>query len=534
MEGTVPARGRGERDATTKWRSLASQPAPRPTPAAGATLGSADHSYDPPVNLAGVLLRAATDTPDATALLDERGAPTTYRALADAAARLATHLVDDGVHPGDRVAVVSPNGAPFVVAYLAVLHAGAVCVPLNPASPPAELDGQLAAVDASLTLAAGSAASLATAAGRPVRRVDLDTLPDDAAPRVERAPDDVAVLLFTSGTAGAPRPAMLTHANLAANIGQVQGHPGLAVRPDDVGLAVLPCSHIFGLNVVLGCGLAAGAATLLIDRFQPAVTARLVAQTAVSIVAGVPTMFRDWLDVDPTAAPPDTFASVRLAVSGAAALPDAVAAAFRDRYDVVVHQGYGLTEASPIVSTTALGPTPPRPGSIGRPLPGLTVRLVDEDGADVLAGDPGEIWVQGPNVFAGYWGDPDATHRALADGWLHTGDVAVLDEHDDLRLVDRRTDLILVAGFNVYPAEVEQVLRAHPDVRDAAVTGEASPRTGETVVAAVVATPGAAPDPADLIAFCSRALARYKCPTRVTVVDTLPRTPAGKLRRRDL
>jgi len=245
-------------------------------------------------------------------------------------------------------------------------------------------------------------------------------------------------------------------------------------------------------------------------------------------------MFRDWLELAPADAPPDAFASVRLAVSGAAALPDTVAAAFGDRFDVVVHQGYGLTEASPIVSTTALGPTPPRPGSIGRPLPGLTVRLVDEDGADVLAGDPGEIWVQGPNVFAGYWDEPAATHRALVDGWLHTGDVAVLDEHDDLRLVDRRTDLILVAGFNVYPAEVEEVLRAHPDVLDAAVTGEASPRTGETVVAAVVATPGADPAPSDLIAFCGRALARYKCPTRVTVVDTLPRTPAGKLRRRDL
>ena len=199
-----------------------------------------------------------------------------------------------------------------------------------------------------------------------------------------------------------------------------------------------------------------------------------------------------------------------------------------------MHQGYGLTEASPIVATTALGPTPPRPGSIGRPLPGVTVRLVDEDGADVLAGDPGELWVRGPNVFAGYWGDPDATRRVLAGGWLHTGDVAVVDEHDDLRLVDRRTDLILVAGFNVYPAEVEEALRAHPDVQDAAAHGEPSPRTGETVVAFVVAAPGRSPDPADLVAHCGRALARYKCPTRVEIVEALPRTPAGKLRRRAL
>jgi long-chain acyl-CoA synthetase len=533
MEETVPVRGRGERDATTKWRSLASQPAPRPTPAAGATFSP--HPYHlPPVNLAGVLLRAAAAAPDAPALLDEHGGRTTYRALADAAARLATQLGDDGVEPGDRVALVSPNSVAFVAAYLAALHAGAVCVPLHATSPPAELERQLAAVDARVTLAAGSSTPLARAAGRPVRAVDLDTLPDAAAPPVDRADDDLAVLLFTSGTAGAPRAAMLTHANLAANIAQVQGHPGLALQPDDVGLAVLPCSHIFGLNVVLGCGLAAGGATLLVERFQPGASARLAHRHGVTVLAGVPTMFRDWLDCDAGAAPPDAFASVRLAVSGAAALPDAVATGFRDRYGVVVHQGYGLTEASPIVSTTALGPTPPRPGSIGRPLPGVTVRLVDEDGADVLVGDPGEIWVQGPNVFAGYWGDATATARTLADGWLHTGDVAVVDEHDDLRLVDRRTDLILVGGFNVYPAEVEEALRSHPDVADVAAVGEPSPRTGETVVAYVVAAPGHELDPAALVAHCGRALARYKCPTRVEVVDALPRTAVGKVRRRDL
>ncbi|HEV2310552.1 MAG TPA: AMP-binding protein [Acidimicrobiia bacterium] len=486
------------------------------------------------MNLAAVLLGAAATAPDAPALLDERGGRTTYRALADATAHLAAQLVDDGVAPGDRVALVSPNGPPFVVAYLATLHAGAVSVPLHPTAPPAELERQLAAVDARTTLAAGSSTPLATAAGRPVRAVDLDTLPDSAAPLVDRADDDVAVLLFTSGTAGAPRAAMLTHANLAANIGQVQGHPGLALRPDDVALGVLPCSHIFGLNVVLGCALAAGASTLLVERFQPAASARLAQRHGATVLAGVPTMFRDWLDSEADAAPNDAFASVRLAVSGAAALPEPVAAGFRERFGVVVHQGYGLTEASPIVSTTALGPTPPRPGSIGRPLPGLTVRLVDEDGADVLAGDPGEIWVRGPNVFAGYWEDPDATARALAAGWLHTGDVAVVDEHEDLRLVDRRSDLILVGGFNVYPAEVEEALRSHPDVADAAAVGEPSPRTGETVVAYVVPAPGASPDPTDLVAHCGRAIARYKCPTRVEVVGSLPRTAVGKVRRRSL
>ncbi len=226
---------------------------------------------------------------------------------------------------------------------------------------------------------------------------------------------------------------------------------------------------------------------------------------------------------------------MRLAVSGAAPLPADVAAAFEDRFGVVLHQGYGLTEASPIVATTALAPTRPRPGSIGWPLPGVTVRLVGDDGHDVLAGDPGELWVRGPNVFAGYWRDDAATAAALdPDGTLHTGDVAVADDDGSLWLVDRHKDLIIVSGFNVYPAEIEDVLLTHPDVDDAAVVGVPSARTGETVVAYVVPAAGSAPDPAELLAHCAHALARYKCPTRVEFVDALPRTSAGKLLRRSL
>jgi long-chain acyl-CoA synthetase len=486
------------------------------------------------VNLAAALLHGGLGRADAPSLVGRRGT-TTFGELADAAARLATGLAADGVEPGDRVALVAGNEEAFVAGYLAVLHAGATCAPLNPGSPPAALEAELGAVAPRLTLAAGACAPLVTAASQRVRTIDLDALPAAAAPLAERAGDDLAVLLFTSGTAGRPRAAELTHANLAANIAEVQGHPGLAVEADDVTLGVLPFFHIFGLNVVLGVALAAGATTVLVDRFQPAPTAALVARHRVTILAGVPTMFGDWLDLDAAAAPPDTFRTVRLAVSGAAALPERVAAGFATRFGVVLHQGYGLTEASPIVTTTALGPSPPRAGSIGRPLPGVEVRLVDADGGDVLAGDPGELWVRGPNVFAGYWRDDEATEQALTgDGWLRTGDVAVVDDDGDLRLVDRRKDLVIVSGFNVYPAEVEEVLRAHPDVADAAVTGEASPRTGETVVAYVLPRAGTTPDPAALAAFCGRSLARYKCPTRVALVDELPRDDAGKLRRRAL
>jgi long-chain acyl-CoA synthetase len=252
-------------------------------------------------------------------------------------------------------------------------------------------------------------------------------------------------------------------------------------------------------------------------------------------VAGVPQMYAAWLALDEARAPADAFAGVRLAVSGAAALPREVADGFRERFGVVVHEGYGLTEAAPIVSTTATEPGPPEPGSIGAVLPGIELRVVDVDGAEVLAGDPGEIQVRGLNVFRGYWRDDAATRTVLTDdGWLRTGDVAVVDERGELRLVDRAKDLVIVSGFNVYPAEVEEVLMSHPRVAEAAVIGEPDARTGETVVAYVALTPGPPVTPESLVTYCATALARYKCPTRVEIVDELPHTLAGKLLRRAL
>jgi long-chain acyl-CoA synthetase len=229
----------------------------------------------------------------------------------------------------------------------------------------------------------------------------------------------------------------------------------------------------------------------------------------------------------------DAMRSVRLAISGAAKLPEEVAAAFTARFGVPVFEGYGLTEAGPVV-TTGVGDLP-RPGSVGVPVPGVEVRLVDADGDDVEAGDPGEIWVRGPNVFAGYWQDPEATARVLTpDGWLRTGDVAVADADGWLYLVDRRKDLIIVSGFNVYPAEVEEVLRAHPRIAEAAVVGEPDPYSGEAVKAFVVPVAGTHLDEDEVIAHCASRLARYKCPTRVAFVEALPRNAVGKALRRAL
>lgn len=492
----------------------------------------------PGVNLATALLATAATDPERVALAGPT--PVTYGELAQRAAAVATR-VGEVAAPGDRVVLVAGNDAAFVAAYLGVLLAGAVVVPLNTGSPSHEVGQELDVVEPVLVLAAAAHADLARRAvaqqGGGITLAVVDEIATSAsAPAttaVSRDADDLAVLLFTAGTAGAPKPAMLTHGSLLANLEQMQSHPGLQIRPGDVALGVLPLFHVYGLNVVLGLALHAGASVSLLEHFHPVETLARVQQDHVTVIAGVPAIYDAWLALDDDAAPADALARVRLCVSGATTLHAATADGMRRRFGVAVHDGYGLTEASPVVTTTAIGPAP-RAGSIGPPLPGVDVQLLDPLGNPVLEGDPGEIVVRGANVFAGYWRDADATAAVLVDGRLHTGDVAVADADGWLTLVDRAKDVIIVSGFNVFPGEVEDALRAHPDVADVAVVGEPHPRTGETVVAYVVANEGGAPDPVELLRFAGRRLARYKLPTRVEVVDALPRTFAGKLVRRAL
>ncbi len=459
--------------------------------------------------------------PDRPALLDETGATTlSYVDLELRTRRLATALAAR-TQPGDRIALVLANRPEFVLAYLAALRAGRIAVPINPGAPEAEIDGELRAVGAAMRIDAGVVAELeAIGSEADYVAVDLD-------------PSDTAVCLFTSGTAGAPKAAMLTHGSLLANLEQVRAVERLTLRADDVALGVLPLFHVFGLNVVLGNALHCGAAVVLVEAFHPADAVAAVRKAGVTMIAGVPAVYSAWLASDAT--PSDAFASVRLAVSGAAALSTSLQEQFASRFGVTVHDGYGLTEASPIVSTTAVDRAV-RPGSIGPPLPGVEVRLVDVDGDDTLEGDPGEIWVRGPNVFKGYWDDPAQTATVLtADGWLRTGDVAVADSDGWLTLVDRTKDLIIVSGFNVYPAEVEDALRMYDGVANAAVVGEPDERSGEHVVAFVIASDTNDPPTAtQLIAHLRRRVARYKIPARFEFVDELPQTFTGKVLRRAL
>jgi long-chain acyl-CoA synthetase len=527
------------------------------------------------VNLAGLI----EDHPaDARALYDGVRWHT-WGNLRRRVAATATGLTGVGVGPDDRVVVAWPTSVDFVVAYLAVLAAGGVAVPLNPNSPAAELARELDAVTPAVVLAGGAAArAMVDAAGAtttaPRFVVPADIAPPDAAAgsdagdvvsweelsaaaadgtgvagagdgtgdgapvtfRVaDRGDDDLAVLLFTSGTAGVPRPAMLTHGNLIANLRQMLALPGEIVRADDVGLGAVPLFHVFGLNVALGLSIATGAALVLEERFDAAVSLGLARRLGVTNLVGVPTMFAAWADV--AAGDPDAAAAlggVRRAISGAAALPAAVAERFERAFGVPVWQGYGLTEAAPAVSTS-LGTGRNRPGSVGLPLPGVSVRLVDESGEDVLAGDPGEIWVKGPNVFPGYWQDPDATAEVLTPNrWLRTGDVGVMGEEGDLFIVDRKKDLVIVSGFNVYPAEVEAVVAGMPEVADAVVVGRPAADSGEEVEVVVVVAPGARLTEEDVRRYCGARLARYKCPATVRFVAELPRGLAGKALRRAL
>ena len=472
------------------------------------------------MNLAEILL--ASGDAFAPCLVGPDGSTVeTYGSLRSQVETLAADIAAN-TQDGDRVAFAIPNCTEFVVAYLATVYAGRIAVPLNPSAPRAEIDREIAIVNSVLRLDIAA-----------VRDV-LDNNPPCEFTAVDRTTDSVAVCLFTSGTAGAPKAAMLTHGSLLANIDQVQQAPGLAFQKSDVALGALPMFHIFGLNVVLALAMKAGAAISLVEAFHPANVALQIEAAGVTVVAGVPAMYQAWLAVADQMSG-EAFATVRLAVSGAAALDERTHKEFSSRFNVDIYEGYGLTEASPIVSTTAVDQTVRR-GSIGPALPGVSVRLVDRDGGDALADDPGEIWVKGPNVFAGYWNDQEQTRAVLSeDGWLRTGDIAVADSDGWLTIVDRSKDLIIVSGFNVYPAEVEDALCHYEAVERAAVVGEADDRSGERIVAFVVVRDGCdEPTSTQLIAHLRRRVARYKIPARFEFVNELPQTFAGKVVRRAL
>lgn len=478
--------------------------------------------------------------------LISRGRETTYATLREQVAGARGGLLELGVQPGDRVALLIANNRLFVVSYLAVLGIGAIAVPLNPTSPAAEIERELIAVGASTVVVGPSALAawkhvdrakipsvqfVIAAEGELADAASLDRLiAATPAPIADLGGDEIAVLIFTSGTAGSPRAAMLSHANLLANIEQATADDS-STRATDVVYGVLPMFHIFGLNVVLGMSFAVGATVVLVQRFDPSTAIETIRDRKVTIIPGAPPMWVAFSQFDD--APRDSFATVRTASTGAAKMPEEAIRRMESLFGVQLAEGYGLTEASPVVTSSRSGQI--RIGSVGTVLDGIDVRLVDETGDDVLDGDAGEIWVKGPNVFKGYLDDAESTARVLtSDGWLRTGDIAITDDDGFLYLIDRAKDLIIVSGFNVYPREVEDVLVDFAGVAEVGVIGVPHPHTGEAVKAFVVPAPGVHLDEDTLIDHCLDQLARYKCPSKIVFVDELPRNVSGKLLRREL
>lgn len=503
-------------------------------------------------DVAALVGTAAAEAGDRLAVVEAGGRGMTWSELDVEVSRVASGLGPAGIVAGHRVLLALGNRLEFVTTYLGVLRAQAVAVPVNPGSTPNELARMLADSGSRLVVADPDTIGPVRAAVAEVRQDDDRPLrvvlvggepaPDEqsyddlrtAEPRDPlplRDPEALAVLLYTSGTSGRPRAVMLTHRALVANLEQVATVEPPMIHSDDVVLGVLPLFHVYGLNAVLGGVLRHRAKLVLAERFDPEGTLDLIEDEACSVVPVAPPVFAHWRGVD---ALEERLGPVRLVLSGSAPLSAEVIDEFTARTGVPVHQGYGLTEAAPVVTTT-LRSEGSEPGSVGSPLDGIELRLVDDDrvpltGADLS--DPGEIEIRGANLFSGYW--PDGVDGPDEDGWWPTGDVGVLDAAGDLHLVDRVKDLVIVSGFNVYPTEVESVICDVPGVREVAVIGADDVVTGETVVAFVVpADAGADRDAlaAAVTAWCADRLARFKQPTRLEVVDELPHSVTGKVQK---
>jgi long-chain acyl-CoA synthetase len=499
----------------------------------------------PRTDVSAFVAEAAADVPDRQALVESGGRSLTWAGLEDEVARIATGLGAHGIRAGQRVMIVVGNRIEFVTTYLGVLRAQVVAVPVNPRSAPGEVarmivdsgtrlvvvdETALDVVRAALAEPADGPAPIVVVTGAEpgAGEVAFSALRADDVRPVPPLPDPekLAALLYTSGTSGRPRAAMLSHRALLANIEQVAAVEPPMMHGDDVVLGVLPLFHVYGLNAVLGGVLRHRARLLLVERFEPEAVLDLIDDEACSVVPIAPPVFAHWL---PDEHLRERLGPVRLVLSGSAPLEPEVVEEFTSITGIPVHQGYGLTEASPVVTST-LCSRDLRPGAVGAALPGIELRLVDETYGQVEGEDPGEIQVRGANLFSGYW--PDGADGPDSEGWYGTGDVGFLDASGDLYLVDRVKELVIVSGFNVYPTEVEDVIREVDGVSDAAVVGAPDDQTGEAVVAYVVSRGGDAAAVEDAVrAHCEERLARFKQPSRIEVVDTLPLTVTGKVQK---
>ena len=499
-------------------------------------------------NLATILTETTLAAPD-TPVCRIGGTTTTYRELDDLSGRAAAGLREAGLTPGQVVALQLPNIPQFLIAYFGALKAGLVVLPLNPLLMAPELEYHLTDSAAALLIgfeglhaeaakacemtgvplylvSAGAAPGNALPEGtRPVTELISTALLDEPGGEVEaRSPDDTAVLVYTSGTTGKPKGAELTHFQLYMNCTVAGGLFG--ARSDDTVLAVLPFFHVFGLSSVINVFVRYGGCLSILPRFSPAAVLDAIEADRCTVIGGVPTMLHALAQHDITGR---DLSALRVTVSGGASLPEDVMRTFEDKYGIEVLEGYGMTETASSCSFN-------RPGdrkvlSIGKPLWGVRMRVADSSGQLLPPGREhvGEILIRGHNVMKGYLGRPEATAEALRGGWLHSGDLGYVDEDGFYFVVDRAKDLVIRGGYNVYPREIEEVLHAHPSIREAAVIGKPDERLGEEVVAVVALREGASASAEEIIAYTRERLAAYKYPREIRFMAELPKGPSGKI-----
>ena len=498
-------------------------------------------------NLAYLLRESAHAYPDKPALVFDGGS-LTFSQVDALSGRLAAGLHAAGFEPGDRIGLQLPNIAQFVIAYFAILRAGCVAVPMNVLLTAPEIAFQLGDAGAKALISwSGTAEQAARAAeaasvdklylvstpgtpestdGEPLESLYELVGPNTPAPMAQRDPGDPAVLIYTSGTTGTPKGAELTHFQLFMNADT----PGrlFGILPDDVVVVVLPLFHVFGLSSQLNVCMRFGCTMSLVTRFDPAKVLEVIKRDNVTVFEGVPTMYlallhyADSNDVD--------VSTLRIGISGGASLPGEVLDAFEKRFGIVILEGYGLTETA---STTTFNVSADerRMYSVGKPIWGVEVQVWDKDEQVLPPGhdNVGEVVVRGVNVMKGYHNNPRATAAAFTRGWMRTGDLGYFDEDGYLFIVDRKKDLIIRGGYNVYPREVEEALYAHPGVAEAAVIGVPDERMGEEVKAFIIPRDGVTLDPEEVTAFLKERLAAYKYPRIIEFRSQMEHGPTGKI-----
>jgi long-chain acyl-CoA synthetase len=496
------------------------------------------------MNLAAALQRWARDAPAHPAILFE-GAAIGYAELAARASRLAHALRAHGVAAGDRIALFLPNVPDFAVAYYAAQSIGAVTVSINAIFRSGEVEHLVNDSGAVVLFTLAELAGFVPRAGCPGLRhvvvcdgepADPDSLAGWLAPLppgsdhielAERRAQDPASLLYSSGTTGFPKGVTLTQANVASNVATAAAASGY--RRDDRLALFLPLFHVYGQNYIMNGAVLAGATVVMFRRFVPDLVLEAIERDRITMLFGVPTIFIGLLGMDLSRR---DLSSIRYEMSAASTMPEAVSRRWTERFGRRVFEGYGLTECSPFACYNDA--VEHRFGSVGRAVEGFELQIHDEQGRPLARGEWGEIVIRGPGVMAGYWMRPQETAEALRGGWLHSGDIGRMDDDGYVFIVDRVKDMINVAGFKVWPAEVEQYLYRMPQIHECAVYGIPDPVKEEQVAVAVVARPGSGLTGEQVIAWCRENLAAYKVPARVDVVDDLPKSATGKLLKRVL